>query len=135
MQQPKGLGIKLKIATRKYAFIFQMYLPCSNYSTSYNEHCVETVENVVCSYSAQGSVFLLGDFNSELPGKNCNIANFSLDMRGRILSNLLSEFDLIPVNCLPLCFGAEFTNVPYSYGRETLIDYICVEEINIQNVF
>ena len=52
-----------------------------------------------------------------------------------MLCKLLSRFDLIPANCLPLCLGPDCTNVPYSRGRETLLDYIFLEENCMHNIF
>jgi len=135
LSNPFIIGIQLQIEMNTYAYIFQSYLPCSKYSVTCYEQCLEDIENVINSYCSKGHILLMGDVNAELPSNSCNISHFTLDKRGTMLCKLLSRFDLIPANCLPLCLGPDCTNVPYSRGRETLLDYVFVEENCMHNIF
>ena len=40
----------------------------------------------------------------------------------------------MPINTLEFCEGSEYTNVPYSGSKETLIDYMCIQTSAVGDV-
>ena len=49
-------------------------------------------------------------------------------------NDVLIAFDLVPINTLEFCEGSEYTNVPYSGSKETLIDYMCIQTSAVGDV-
>ncbi len=74
----------------------------------------------------------MGDYNTELPSGTQH--NFLIDNRGNVLKQLIDRHNLVAINTLDLCTGAEFSSVPYNSTRQTLIDHILIQSCDIQNV-
>ncbi|XP_053376652.1 uncharacterized protein LOC128547637 [Mercenaria mercenaria] len=75
----------------------------------------------------------MGDYNAELPSRSQS-PNIPIDMRSRLLLNLMSTIKMVPINTTELCSGAQFSNIPYNSDRETLIDHIFLQELDLVNV-
>ena len=128
------IGLKLNMSSKQHVFIFQVYMPCSNYSNSVFKTCLDEIENVLFEYAGKGNVVTMGDFNCQLPSKS-KLVDFIMDTRGRLLCDVMSALNIVPLNCLPFCTGPAYTNVPYNRNyKQTLIDYIFVPESLIPNV-
>ena len=70
-----------------------------------------------------GSLIIMGDFNAHINGR---IFVKPHDRRSAIFSNFLATNNLIPVNTLSLCTGADSTFVSYSGEHTSMIDHILV---------
>ena len=67
------IGIELLIDSINSYFIFQVYLPCKNYAGSKYKDYIEKLENLVSTYSSRGTVFIMGDMNSEIHANHNNL--------------------------------------------------------------
>ncbi len=51
-----------------------------------------------------------------------------------MLTDLMSRHDLVAINTLDMCDGAEFSNVPFNSDRETLIDHILIHANDMTSI-
>ncbi|MES9884072.1 MAG: reverse transcriptase family protein [Sedimenticola sp.] len=117
------IGIQFEVSKSVYMYIFQIYLPCSNHPISTYRDYLDSIHALVCMYKERGVVIMMGDYNAHLNG-SCFIK--PLDSRGRDLSNFLVVNNLVSVNTLDVCVGAESTFVSYDESYESLIDHIVI---------
>ena len=128
------MGVVLTLNPDVRIYVFQVYIPCKNHIMAKYRLSIEEVENVLSIYREKGKLVIMGDFNTELPSRSEVADRFSFDTRGKLLTDSLLFFDIVPVNTLEFCQGAEYSNVPYNCARETLIDYIFIQRSEICDV-
>ena len=58
------VGVQLQIAPSVYAFIFQVYLPCSNHSVAVYKQYIDKLYDLLSLYSDQGITIFLGGYNA-----------------------------------------------------------------------
>jgi hypothetical protein len=109
-----------------------VYLPCKNHSIDVYKNSIEAVENTLFRYADKGITIVMGDYNAELPSRNQT--HFMMDNRSNMLSNFMLQCNMVAINALEMCTGAEFSNVPYNSERETLIDHVLIPECDIERV-
>ena len=95
------LGIQIMPAAGNSIFVFQVYFPCKNYSIATYKNCIDELETILCIYKSKGKLYLMGDYNTELASRNQPC--FKLDSRGKMLVELMNNYNLLAVNSLELC--------------------------------
>ncbi|MEW8546461.1 MAG: reverse transcriptase domain-containing protein, partial [Candidatus Thiodiazotropha sp.] len=117
------IGIKYEICTDNIIFFFQTYLPCTNHSMDVYREYIDKLQNIISLYSERGMVVIMGDINTHLSlsGQQGRPNN-----RGMYFNTLLRENNMISVNTLELCRGADSTFVTYDGRFESLIDHIII---------
>ena len=114
------IGIQLQCSEHNFVYVFQVYLPSTNHSISKYNDVVFHLENIVSQYIDKGIVIVMGDINIDISAKGNKYQN----ARCHTVLNLISEFNLIPVNLLDICSGFDHSNANYNGGTESMIDYI-----------
>ena len=114
-------GIQFDVNDGSFLFIFQVYLPCTNYPASFYKQYIEKLYNIWSTYSSHGSVIFMGDFNAKFLG---NVK--SVRQRDRQFTQFMADTGLLACNTLPLCTGASSSFVSYDKKSEALIDHICI---------
>ena len=74
-------------------------------------------------YKDLGTLIIMGGFNAHINGRNFVKPH---DRRSTLFSNFLVTHNLIPVNTLDMCTGADSTFVSYSGEHTSMIDHILV---------
>ncbi len=82
-------------------------------------------------YKDKGIVTIMGDFNAHLNGR---VFIKPLDARGLQLLNFLTENNLVSVNTMDMCIGAESTFVSYDGRHESFIDHIVIGQERLDTV-
>ena len=115
------IGIKYNCSLNSALYIFQVYLPCSNYSLIAFTEYIDKLRNILNLYTEKGIVVLMGDMNVNL------LPNASqVNPTGRKLRFLdfLRDTNLISLTTLESCAGASSSFVSYDNSTESLIDHI-----------
>ena len=115
------IGIKYNCCLNSALYIFQVYLPCSNYSLIAFTEYIDKLRNILNLYTEKGIVVLMGDMNVNL------LPNASqVNPTGRKLRFLdfLRDTNLISLTTLESCAGASSSFVSYDNSTESLIDHI-----------
>ena len=115
------IDIKYEIDADNFVYFFQTYLPCGNHSIDLFRDCVDRLQNVISVYSEKGMVVIMGDINTHLSrsGHQERQSNHC-----RYLNKLLIDNNLVSINTLDFCHGADSTFVTYDGRHESLIDHI-----------
>ena len=111
------IGVQFQYAPKHYAFIFQLYLPCSNHPIDFYRDYIDKLHNLWSMYSQHGIVIFMGDFNC---------SSVTMDGRATTFRNFLKDTDSVAVNTLPFCRGAQSSFVSYDNKSSSLIDYIII---------
>ena len=105
-----------------------MYMPSKNHSIYKYRDYLESLSDVVSLYSNKGQVVIMGDINA-----NVSSSRFvkPLDDRGVCFTNLMRSENLVSINTLDICLGANTTYV--SPNGQSLIDHIImpIEKVDI----
>lgn len=117
------IGIQFEISTDVYMYIFQVYLPSSNHSINYFKEYIDVIFDLYSQYCNKGVVIFIGDFNAHINGRSFVKP---MDTRGLYLNNLLCNANLVPVNTMNFCSGADATFVTYDGMFRSMIDHILV---------
>ena len=85
-------------------------------------------------YKDMGTLIIMGDINAHINGRNFVKPH---DRRSTLLSNFLVTHNLIPVNTLNMCTGADSTFVSYSGEHTSMTDHIVVpsEDVDLISEF
>ena len=120
--------IELSASSTRYAQItsysfFQTYLPCINHSIDLFREYIDRLQNIISLYPERATVVIMGDINTHLSrsGHQDRPNNRSL-----YFNTLLRENNLVSINTLDLCRGADSTFVTYDGKLESLIDHIII---------
>ena len=116
------VGIQFECSKNCFLYIFQVYFPSSNHSFSKFIEYVEKLNDIIQSYRDKGIIVVMGDLNAHL---NTHQINKKLDERSVRLKQCLTELNLVSINSLSTCIGANSTFVSYNDGHESLIDHYC----------
>ena len=114
-----------------FLFTLQIYAPCSSHSINTYREFIDLLHVVISMYSNNGIVLMIGDFNAHLQGKRF-IKN--TDVRGRTLLDLMHRHNLIAINTLPNCTGADFSFCSYGDLYESLFDHILLPSERLDTV-
>ena len=104
-------------------YFFQTYLPCGNHSIDLFRDCVDRLQNIISVYSEKGMVVIMGDINTHLSRSGHQERQSN---RCRYLNKLLIDNNLVSINTLDFCRGADSTFVTYDGRHESLIDHIII---------
>lgn len=103
-------GIQYRVNERLSIYILQVYTPCNNYTISVYREFIYYLHAVASTYSQNGLLILIGDFNAHLQGrkiiKNTNVS-------GRYLLEFMHNNNLLSINTLPTCVGASSSFLSY----------------------
>ncbi|MCG7876973.1 MAG: reverse transcriptase domain-containing protein, partial [Candidatus Thiodiazotropha endolucinida] len=112
-----------------FIYLLQVYAPCSRYPINVYRDFIDSLHVIISTYSQTGLVIVMGDFNAHLQGKRF-IKN--TDVRGRCLLNLMHTHNMVAINTLPTCTGADSSFISYGDLYESLIDhfFLPVERID-----
>ena len=113
------------------AHIIQVYAPSSNHGPQSFKDFIDLLHSVISLYSDNGTVIVMGDCNAHLQNKTFIKPN---DARGNYLKYMLDYHNLIAVNTLPLCIGAESSFVSYGDAHRSLIDNILIPDVKLDIV-
>ncbi|MES9879927.1 MAG: reverse transcriptase domain-containing protein, partial [Sedimenticola sp.] len=125
------IGIQCEFAKGHYLYVFQVYLPCTNYPIYLYREYIDNIYNMLSMYKDKGLVIIMGDFNAHLNGR---VFIKPLDDRGHCLLDFLSDNNMISVNATNLCTGAESTFVTYDGRHESFIDHIIISQETLDTV-
>ena len=117
------VGIQFECSKNCFIYFFQVYFPSSNHSLFKFLEYVEKLTDFIHSYRDRGIVVVMGDINAHL---NTHAIFKKLDERSVRFQKCLTELNLISVNSLDTCIGANSTFVSYNGEHESLIDHIIV---------
>ncbi|XP_053395834.1 uncharacterized protein LOC128555985 [Mercenaria mercenaria] len=123
------IGIQYQVSKQQYIFIFQVYLPCSNYSILTFRDYIDKLYNLWSMYSENGTVLFMGDFNAK-------IQVHSKNYRDMYTLRFINDTNCVAVDTMSFCTGAKHSYVSYDDRFVTLIDHICVpvEKIDCVNL-
>ena len=68
-------GLQLEISPLNYVYLFQVYLPCSNYQMASFYDYLDKLSNLLGSYSDKGTVIIMGDLNTNILSNSSRIKN------------------------------------------------------------
>ena len=123
-------GIQLTLRN-VHLHIIQVYAPSSNHGLQSFKDFIDLLHSVISLYSDNGTVIVMGDYNAHLQSKTFIKPN---DVRGNYLKDMLDYHNLIAVNTLPLCTGAESSFVSYGDAQRSLIDNILIPDVKLDMV-
>ena len=126
------VGIQFECSKNCFIYFFQVYFPSSNHSLFKFLEYVEKLTDLIHSYRDRGIVVVMGDINAHL---NTHAIFKKLDERSVRFQKCLTELNLISVNSLDTCIGANSTFVSYNGENEPLIDHIIVPSEHSDYVF
>ena len=129
------IGVKIVNATGNIMFVFNVYLPSVNHNYETYQHCLNTISNIYEYYKCQGSVIIVGDFNTGINTRSCrSIPNTNGDRRrSRDLETFMVQNNLCSLITHEMCTGPKTTYNPV-YGAGTQIDHIITDACDIDNV-
>ena len=87
------IGIEIQLPNFENLFIFAVYLPAASVSIENFRENVDIMHEIYSSYTLDGEVIFLGDFNTKIKGPRFDV---TLDDRGRYLNTVLNELGLSP---------------------------------------
>ena len=117
------IGIQFQISKDNFVYIIQVYLPSSNHAISHFDEYLLRLHDICSMYKDMGTLIIMGDINAHINGRNFVKPH---DRRSTLFSNFLVTHNLIPVNTLDMCTGADSTFVSYSGEDTSMIDHILV---------
>ena len=117
------IGIQYQISKDNFVYIIQVYLPSVNHALAHFDEYLLKLQDICSMYNEMGTLIIMGDFNAHINGR---IFVKPHDRRSAILSNFLVTNNLIPVNTLSICTGADSTFLSYSGEHTSMIDHILV---------
>ena len=126
------IGVKIVNATGNSMFVFNVYLPSVNHNYQTYQHCLNTFSNIYEYYKYQGSVIIVGDFNTGINTRSCrSIPNTNGDRRrSRDLETFMVQNNLCSLITHEMCTGPKTTYNPV-YGAGTQIDHIITDACDI----
>ncbi|XP_060075468.1 uncharacterized protein LOC132555135 [Ylistrum balloti] len=112
-------------------FLIQVYLPTSRYGIDIFTDYVDRLDDLCTSFSLEGSVVLMGDFNARLSGPRIPLYQNS---RGRLLQRCIDRHQLCALTTTDICVGPLHSYVHSEDGSSSLIDHIIVNSLNVDLV-
>ena len=117
------VGIEYQVAKEYYMYVIQMYLPSTNHCMQDFKEYMQKLQDLCSVYSNKGILILMGDFNAHQNGSSCFKR---YDSRSVILRDFLAFNNLVSINSLPICTGANSTFVSYTGEFKSMIDHIAL---------
>lgn len=128
------IGVKVVNETGNSIFIFNVYLPSVNHDYETFQHCVNTMSNIYEYFKHQGSVIIVGDFNTSINIGTRSVPNQHSDRRRSMeIENFILQNNLCSLVTHEMCKGPKTT---YSHVSctGTQIDHIIIENDEIDNI-
>ena len=121
IESDRIIGVQYEMSSNCFLYIIQVYLPSKNHSIFNYREQIEILSDIVSLYSNKGQVVLMGDINA-----NLSSSRFvkPLDDRGLCFTRYMYSENLVSINTLDCCLGANTTYV--SPNGQSLIDHIIV---------
>ena len=133
IEDDRLMGIEYQVTKGCYIYIIQAYLPSSNHCMQEFKEYMQKLQDICSTYSDKGTVVLMGDLNAH---QNGSTFFKRYDRRSVILRDFLAYNNLVSVNTVPVCTGANATFVSYSGEFKSMIDHMiipveCVDTVSI----
>ncbi|XP_060067316.1 uncharacterized protein LOC132547560 [Ylistrum balloti] len=104
--------------------LIQVYIPNTRYGSDIFNDYVDKLDSLCASFSLQGSVIIMGDFNARLSGPR--IPNYQ-NYRGLRLQRCLDRYQLSALTTSFFCSGPLYTYVHSDDGISSLIDHVIID--------
>ena len=108
--------------------IIGVLLPSTNQTVDEFRHTLEHIEKLYDTYSANGPVMILGDFNAHLSHGYGDKNPVNSNERGRVLEQFLDERRLMSVSSQMDTIGPDYSYVGHSGEQTSLIDHVVISE-------
>jgi len=127
------MGVKISNGNSNDIYLFNVYLPCTNYCFDEYANCVNTMINIYEYYKNHGSIIFIGDMNTSLIVGKRALPNDNNLRRTIFMQKFLDDNNLISLVTQDICTGPKCTYCPI-YGNGSQIDHIIIDTCNVTQV-
>ena len=129
MESDRLLVIEVKVRHLTPLYIISAYMPADN-NLSYYDDTLSELQTCIEFYSRIGKIIVAGDLNAQISWPSCNAPISGSIYKFRVLSEMVHNYHLVPLELTALCTGPRYSFIP----TRSMIDHILVDRSLENNV-